>query len=674
MATTLTSIPEALSKSKLDALQVSVSEVEPDSPPHDIDRLTIQSPSPRLGPPTIVKSLRPKLNDPDICVLPVQDPVRSKFNDPDICVLPVRDPIRLRPSSPTGSVRSSYTSHRRVSRRSHKSHGISRSHHSQVSKELTIQAETEFFALMELMSSITFRSTSLKEVWRKIISERESHCSEMDSMYERIEEFTEIIERHEKEKHSHNHNHEEQKKEFVKLRLELNVAIEASAGYKKKLADRDCELEKAYGEIAEFKDNFKYLKEEHEETKTTLEETQLKLVACEERCLHAEEDAERHHGEIRSWKHKYAELETSRTELTSKFESTHKEMLSFKHTSTTLKKEKHEWLHEKDELEEEMRKCKHHEQEHKRKLREITESYEKKKHEVHELTEKVTKIKHEREEYHKEVKTLKTQLEEAHNKCEAAEHSCRKWRRKHEECDSELTLVREELTSLQTTHTESTKTIVKKTEELRRLIIERDELIEKHHAKCKEAAETHRHLLVVQETLRRTETTVKEKLEIIHTHTEHIERIQHDLVVIRKARDDLSAELTALQSINLSLKLNIETLTSEHHSLTEKLHECETRYEAVQTSMTEYHESSGDVEEEYEELLREAREQKEKAIEMRIEADRWRDEVVGKYEAKCREVERLRGRKGRWSAVSEERGYARSVIEEEECDSIVEGC
>jgi chromosome segregation ATPase len=525
---------------------------------------------------------------------------------------------------------------------------------------------------MELMTSITFRSTSLKEVWRKLISERESHCSEMDSMYERIEEFTEIIERHEKEKNTHNHHHEEQKKELVKLRLDLSVALEASVGYKKKLADRDCDLEKACSEISELKDNFKYLKEEHEETKTTLEETQLKLVACQERCLHAEEDAERHHGEIRSWKHKYAELETSRTELTTKFESTHKEMLSFKHISSTLKKEKHDWLHEKDELEEQMRKCKHHEHEHKRRLIEITESYEKKKHEVHELTEKITKIKHEREEYHKEVKTLKAQLEEAHSRCEAADHSCRKWKRKHEECDSELTLVREELTSLQITHTESTETIVKKTEEVRRLIIERDELHEKHHAKCKEAAETHRHLLVVQESLRRTETTIKEKLEIIHTHTEHIERLQHDLVVVRKCRDDLTAELSALTSVNLSLKLNIETLTSEHLSLTEKLHECETRYEAVHSSMTEYHESSGCLEEEYEELLREAREQKEKAIQMRIEADRWRDEVVNKYEAKCREVERLRGRKGgRLSVMSEERSYSRSVIgEEEECMSV----
>jgi hypothetical protein len=70
--------------------------------------------------------------------------------------------------------------------------------------------------------------------------------------------------------------------------------------------------------------------------------------------------------------------------------------------------------------------------------------------------------------------------------------------------------------------------------------------------------------------------------------------------------------------------------------------------------------------------LEEAREQRDRAVKMRVEADRQRDEYVGRYEAKCREVERLRGRKGgRLSVMSEERSYSRSVIgEEEECMSV----
>jgi chromosome segregation ATPase len=680
MATQALSIPEALSKTKLDALQVSVNEVHPDSPPHGIDRLTMQSPPPHMKPPTIIKS-------PDICVLPVHEPHHPRTPSPSmnkspiICALPPHEPLRPRASSPTGSVRSSYTSTRRVSRRSaHCGWGGSRSHHSEVSKELTIQAESEFFALMELMSGITLRSTSLKEVWRKIISERESHASEMDHMYERFEEFTEIIERHEKEKHVHHGEHEERKKELIKLQLDLKIALEATAGYKKKLAGRDCELEKAHGEIAEFKDNFKYLKEEHEETKTTLEETQLKLVASEERCRHAEEEAEKHHGEIRSWKHKYTELESSRTEISTKFESTHKELLSLQHFSSSFKKEKSAWALEKEELEEEVRKCKHREKEHKRKLKEITESYEKKKFEVHELTETVSKIKHEREELHKKVKDLEVQIEESNGKCEAADHACRKWKRKWEERELEFSSVSEAFSSLTTTHSETKETLTKKTEEYRRIKFERDELEENYEAKCKEASDAHREILVLKESVRRHETTIKEKSELIHTHTERIERFERELVDSRKAYNDVRAELSSKESAYISLNLTLEALTSEHHGVREKLRECETRYESISQSMTSYHESGNEFEEEIErlhELLTEVREQKEKAIQMRLEADRQRDEFVVKYEAKCRDVERLeeRYRSGgvgrsvrRWAGST----YSRSVIGEEDEASIME--
>lgn len=84
---------------------------------------------------------------------------------------PVHPPRRNhhRAPSPTGSARSSFSSRRHVSRRFSGS-SFMRSHRSEVCKELTVQAESEFFALMELMSSISRRSMSLKEVWSKIVS------------------------------------------------------------------------------------------------------------------------------------------------------------------------------------------------------------------------------------------------------------------------------------------------------------------------------------------------------------------------------------------------------------------------------------------------------------------------------------------------------------------------
>ncbi|EAT80213.1 hypothetical protein HBI56_056180 [Parastagonospora nodorum] len=670
MSTQAMGVPEALSKSKLEALQVSVNEVEPDSPPHDsphdFDRLSIQSPPPQLN-QTMMQPHRTITRDPNI-----------------VCRMPVDDG-RLRSPSPTGSVRSSFTSRRRVSRRSgfRSSHGHSRSHHHEVSKELTIEAESEFFALMELMSGITLRSTSLKEVWRKIISERESHCHEMESMYERIEEFTEIIERHEKEKHSHSLDHEERQKIVLKLELDLKIALEASAGYKNQLFDKECELEKAHGEIAECKDVYKYLEERHEETKTTLQETQLQLSACKERCRRAEDDCEKHHGEVRSWKNKYSELETKTTEITTKFESTHKELLSIQAINATLSKERHDWLCDKEELEEEIRKHKHHEHEYQRELKEITESYEKKTHEVHELIEKVSKMKHEREESTKEIKSLKTQLKDAHHQCEEHEHACRKWKRKWEDCDRELTTLRASFTSLTLTHTEMSETLTKKTEEVRKLTIERDECQEHFHAKCKEHDDARREIIVLNESIRRFESSIKEKLEIIHTHTERIERLTADLRETTRHRDTLKSDLALSASAKVALNISLESLTSSHASTCEKLRECETRYESVHTQLSEFHESGGEWEvecERLEESLREARSQKDRAVEMRVEADRQRDEYVGRWEAKCREVERLseERRKGRMTLGhhgSKFGGsvYSRSVIGEEDERSVVGG-
>ncbi|TVY81060.1 hypothetical protein LSUE1_G009223 [Lachnellula suecica] len=552
-----------------------------------------------------------------------------------------------RSSSPTGSVRSAFGGSRRHVRKGTRwSGGFKRSHsHStEVSRQLTTQAESEFFALKELISSVSRRSSSLKEVWVKILAEREACDLEMERMYEYYEEYTETIERERKEQHGHQHEHEERKNEISKLRLEITAAVSATSEYKLKLAERDTELGNSRREIAEFKDNFKYLKEEHEETKTTLEETQLKLVVCEEarRCL--EEDTKKHHGEIRTLKQHYAELQSSHSELTTKYESTHKETISLKQSNTTLKTEKHEWLHEKGELEEGLRKCHHRCDELKRKVKEITESYERKVREVHELKETVTKTKYENEELHQTIKELRRQYDDEHCRWEDAEDRCGKWKLKWEHSEREVRSVKEEISRIEVEKTELHETVIKKSEELRQVTIEKERFEENYHDECKKFGESHRLVLALQESMRRTETTIREKTETIHTLHERIERIECERDEVRQKCSDLSVELSQFQSSIVSLKLEIETVTEQRESFCHQLHECETRYEEVCTTISEY--EGGDSGSEFEinnlrGLLRETREQKEKAISMRNSADRERDEAIVKYEEKCREIERL---------------------------------
>lgn len=598
---------------KVTSVEVNVAEVGPESPQVEFDSLTMHSP-------------------------PIHPKPVGLFRNP-------HEAGHRRSSSPTGSVRSSFSSsRRRVGRHLHWGGGFSRSHRSEVSKELTTRAEGEFLALMELMSGISRRSSSLKEVWMKIISERESYALEMDRMYEQFDEYTEIIERHQREQHSHHHEHEERKKEIAKLRLELTAAIAVSAEYKKKLADRDSELGESRSEVAELKDVYKYLKEEHEETKTTLEETRVRLVAAKEACHDAEEDAKKHHGDLESLDLKYVELQGSYTELSSKFDSSSKEVTSLKQSQLVHKKEKNEWLYEKGELEDGVRKCNHRNEELKRKVKDLNETIEKKKHEIHQVTETLSKIKYEKEELHQKVKDLKHELEEEHSRWEDAEDRCGKWKLKSEHCDREMTSLTEEFRIIQTEQTELRETITKKTEEYRRLVIDKKQIEKEHHGKCKESEDRHRKIIVLEESLHRTEVTLKEKTESIHTLHERFERIERDRDEARDKCGNLEIELSTLQTAIVSLKVEVDTITAERDGFCEKFHECERKYDEIYESITEYQEGHNHFEYEITNLrtmLREVREEREKAITMRIAADRERDEANSRYEAKCRDMDKL---------------------------------
>ncbi|KAF2707458.1 hypothetical protein K504DRAFT_483540 [Pleomassaria siparia CBS 279.74] len=546
------------------------------------------------------------MSTPDISRLAIHSP------SPRLPSHPHRSSHSLRAASPTGSARSSYTSRRRVKRNSsHYSNGFLRSHRSEVSKELQAQAEGEFFALMELMSSMSRRSISLKEVWAKIISERESLCEEMDRMYERFDEFTEIIERKEKEHHSHNHDHEEHDKETTKLRLELSVAINSTSQYKKKLSERDTELGNCRREIAEFKDNYTYLKTEHEDSKRTLEETQLKLMTSEEARCQFEGDAKKHHSDLRSLNARYIELQVSHEDLTSKYESMHKE-----------DKEKHEWLHEKGILEEESRKGKNRNDGLKRKNKELSESHEKKVREVYELEESVGKVT----ETVKKIRKEREELEmEEHCRWEDAEDRCGKWKLKWEHSEREIFSLREEIRILEISKTELHETMSRKLEEYRLLIIEKERLQEDHHHACARAEENHRQILI----------TIKEKTEIVHTYTERIERLESERDEAHNKCRDLSIELSEHTTLMASLNLELSTLKEQCDILRAKCSEWEGKYE----------EGSSGFEVECQNLrtmLRDAREQREMAISAKSSADSERDQVNAKYEEKCRAIESLK--------------------------------
>ena len=551
----------------------------------------------------------------------------------------------LRSSSPTGSVRTSFggSSRRHLVSRRFSGGSLMRTHRSEVSKELTLQGEGEFFALMELMSSISRRSTSLKGVWMKLIAERESCLSEMDRMQEQFEEYTEIIETKDKELTQHQHDHEERKKEVSKLRLEFSTVLASVNEYKKKLTDRDTDLGNTRRELHEYKEMATRLRTEQEETKRTLEATQLKLVSSEEELSHTRKDAEKHHGDLRSLTQKYSELRAGLTEATSKHESTHKELVSVKQARTALTKEKHEWLHVKSELDESLRKANHKCHEFSSKFEELTKTNEKRVQELHQFKQTVSKVEYEKDELHHSLEELKRKADERHSKWEDAEDRSGKWKLKWEQSERELGSIREEIRHFEVEKSELRETLKKKAEELRVVIVEKDRISADFHTERKKSEEHHRKINLLQETIRRHEASIKERTESIRAFHERIERIETERDGARSKCGDLKIEIEQLHTSITTLKAEVTAVNEKHDGAVERLRESEARYEEMCVTMTEYTEGHGEFEYEITTLrtmLREAREQKEKAIEARNSADHERDEAISRYEEKCRELER----------------------------------
>lgn len=157
-------------------------------------------------------------------------------------------------------------------------------------------------------------------------------------------------------------------------------------------------------------------------------------------------------------------------------------------------------------------------------------------------------------------------------------------------------------------------------------------------------ADGHRRVSVLEESLRRAELTATEVRSEVSTLTERNKVLVREGEDHRSKHGHLSREIGDLKDKLVIFQAEIRTLTEARDRAYRDLNDWKHKYEEVTETITEYHDNSGELEFEIESLrtlLREAREQKERAITARHAADRERDEYVAKYEEKCREMERF---------------------------------
>lgn len=190
-----------------------------------------------------------------------------------------------------------------------------------------------------------------------------------------------------------------------------------------------------------------------------------------------------------------------------------------------------------------------------------------------------------------------------------------------------------------------------KNEEHRLIVIERDQYKDDLEDERRKIHDRDHTIAALRESLAKAEASLTEvRLEVT--------TLNDRITAVTRERDDAAAkhhpyttEITELKDKIAILQAELRTTTDGRDHARKELLDFKQKYAEMTETITEYQSGSGELEFEIENLrtmLREAREQKERAISARTAADRERDEYVAKYEEKCREMERWEETRASW--------------------------
>jgi chromosome segregation ATPase len=412
------------------------------------------------------------------------------------------------------------------------------------------------------------------------------------------------------------------------------------------------------GELHELRTTVSLSSTDHDRTRSELEALIIKLKACEDDRDHARQDSERHHGELRSLLREHTELKSKHSETSSKLDSSRKEVLSLADRIKMWELERDEHLHEKDRLQEDLKRAKIRADEAIHDLNQLTERHDRVQRDHHKIKDIVRAVETERDEYALLVENLRREVKTKSVGWEEADSRFAEVNLKYEHIKREVVSAKEKLRDVELERNELRDSIERSREEHRLIIIERDQFKEDIVDERKKLGDSHRRVSVLEESLRRAELTLSEVRSEIHTLTERNKLLSRESEDGRSKHGHFVTEIEELKNKLLIFQAEIRTLTDARDRAYKDLNDWKHKYEEITETITEYRDDSGELEFEIESLrtlLREAREQKERAIAARHSADRERDEFVAKYEEKCREMERFEE-----SAASHYHAHSRS--------------
>ncbi|KXT07963.1 hypothetical protein AC579_8597 [Pseudocercospora musae] len=532
---------------------------------------------------------------------------------------------------------------RQVSSSARRQSNFMHSHRSKMSMELTGQAETKFFSLIELMSNASREASSLKEYWSRLMSDRESFDREREELMLQIEEINETLEQKETQHHHHGRELGERRKEVEKLLIELSAALNSVSEQKRKVADREHELDTVRKELSEVRITSSRLQIDFDKGKSDHQGILDKLRNLESERDHHREESEKHRSELRIITRDQTDIKSKNTDLLSKLESARKEIHNLTDRIKSWERERDSYLIEKDRLHEEVTKHTTKSEEISRELSELVERYERLQRENRQTRESIRIVEGERDDHHSTIERLRAEIRGKTTSIEEVENRLADIVLKHEHSKREVSGKDDRIRELESDVHDLQHRLERSQEEHRTIIIERDQFrddLDNERHKAHDGDHRHRGL---QDNLSKAESSLIEVRAEVSSANERIKLIERERDEHRDKNSQLHHEITSLREKLTLLQAEIKTLIGHRDRAHKELEDYRRRYEEVTETITEYENGGGELEFEIESLrtmLRESREQKERAISARATADRERDEALAKYEDKCREMER----------------------------------
>lgn len=408
----------------------------------------------------------------------------------------------------------------------------------------------------------------------------------------------------------------------------------------------------------------------HDKLKFDLDASRTAILDRESERDVARSDADKQRNDARILLRENSELKSKVSELVSALEQSRKENVTLHDRQRTWERERADLLFDMDRVKEELRRMTSYRDEANSELHDAINRGDILQRDLLSVKESIRRVELERDEHVTTVERLRHDNNHKSTRIIEIEALYAEISLKLEQTKREVTDKLERISYLDNDLSTLRSQLETKQEEWRLVIIERDTARDEAETERRKLTDQGRQITSLQDTVHRSESTISE------LRTENL-RITETLREAERERDNARQRHGPLEQEILSIREKLTIAITESENLLnardraqKELEDCTYELTEVTETMGSWHDDSEELKTEIESLrtlIRDLRDQKERAISARNSADRERDDCVQRYESKCREFEALQDShasqlESAWAASKENRQASTSRV------------